>query len=113
MMREKIHIVEPSIKVSWARPPQIVTEATYSSIDAPITKTLAKNHREVTGTEPLYSFTSGGTDCRFWRKYGVPAVSYGPRVYAMGGVDEAITVEDLETTARVHIATILDYLGNP
>ena len=113
VIKEKIHTVDPSIKVSWARPPQIVTEATYSSIDAPITKTLAASHKEITDTEPLYSFTSGGTDCRFWRKQGVPAVSYGPRVYAMGGVDEAITIDDLETTAKVHIATILGFLGNP
>ncbi|MGW8178852.1 MAG: M20 family metallopeptidase [bacterium] len=111
IIREKIHAMDPSIKVSWARPPQIVTESTYSSIDADITKTLAKNSEEVTGMKPLYSFTSGGTDCRFWRKAGIPAVSYGPRVYAMGGVDESITVDDLETTARVQIATILDYLG--
>ncbi|MCJ7731518.1 ArgE/DapE family deacylase [Candidatus Bathyarchaeota archaeon] len=115
MIREKIHSVDPSIKVSWARPPQIVTESTYSSIEAEITKKLAENSEEVTGVKPLYSFTSGGTDCRFWRKLGVPAVSYGPRVYAMGGVDEHITVEDLITTAKVHIGTIMDYLsgGNP
>jgi len=113
MIKEKIHTVDPSIKVSWARPPQIVTEATYSSIEAPITKTLAMSHKEITDTDPLYSFTSGGTDCRFWRKQSVPAVSYGPRVYAMGGVDEAITIDDLETTAKVHIATILGFLGNP
>jgi succinyl-diaminopimelate desuccinylase len=112
MIRKKIHSVDPTIKVRWARPPQIVTEATYSSIEAPITKALARNHQEITDTEPLYSFTSGGTDCRFWRKQGVPAVSYGPRVYAMGGVDECITVDDLVTTAKVQIATILDYLGN-
>ncbi len=110
MIKEKIHEVDQSIKVSWARPPQIVTEATYSSIHAPITEVLAKNHREVTCTEPLYSFTSGGTDCRFWRKKDIPAVSYGPRVYAMGGVDECITVDDLVTTAKVQIATMLDYL---
>ncbi|TRO51283.1 M20 family peptidase, partial [Candidatus Bathyarchaeota archaeon] len=60
MMREKIHAVDPSIKVSWARPPQIVTESTYSCIDADITKELAKNSEEVTGMKPLYSFTSGG-----------------------------------------------------
>ena len=110
IMRERIHAMDPSIKVSWARPPQIVTESTYSSIGADITKVLAKNSEEVTGMKPLYSFTSGGTDCRFWRKAGIPAVSYGPRVYAMGGVDESITVDDLEITARVQMGTILDYL---
>ncbi len=51
-----------------------------------------------------------GTDCRFWRLLGVPAVSYGPRVYGMGGVDEHITVEDLEATASVHMGTLIDFL---
>ena len=110
-IKAKIHEVDPSIKVSWARPPQIVTESTYSSMEAEITKVLAKNSMEVTGEKPLYSFTSGGTDCRFWRNRGIPAVCYGPRVYAMGGVDEHITEEDLVTTAKVHIGTILDYLN--
>ena len=110
MIKEKIHEVDPSIKVSWKRPPQIVTESTYSGTEERITRVLAKNSKEVTGDEPLYSFTSGGTDCRFWRKYGIPAISYGPRVFAMGGVDESITVDDLITTAKVQMGTILDYL---
>lgn len=112
MLKKRIREVDSTIKVSWARPEKIVTEATYSRIDADITKILAKNHSEITQDEPLYSFTSGGTDCRFWRLKGIPAVSYGPRVYAMGGVDEHITEQDLVTTAKVHIGTILDYLNN-
>ena len=111
MVKAKIHEVDPSIKVSWKRQPQIVTESTYSPISARITGLLVKNSKEVTGAEPLYSFTSGGTDCRFWRKIGIPAICYGPKVYAMGGVDENITVEDLVTTAKVQMGTILDFLA--
>jgi succinyl-diaminopimelate desuccinylase len=111
MMKKKIHEVDPSIKVSWKRPPQIVTESTYSPINTRITKLLAKNSKEVTGDEPLYSFTSGGTDCRFWRKLGIPAICYGPRVYGMGGADENVTVDDLVTTAKVQVGTILDFLA--
>ncbi len=111
MIRQRIHEVEPSIKVGWVRPPQIVTESTYSGTGTRITRLLAENSRMVTSEEPLYSFTSGGTDCRFWRKIGVPAVCYGPRVYGMGGVDEHITVDDLITTAKVHMGTIFDFLG--
>lgn len=111
MMKKKIHTADPSIKISWARPPQIVTESTYSSTDDLITQLLAKNSEKITGVQPLYSFTSGGTDCRFWRKRGIPAVSYGPKVYGMGGVDEYITVDDLVTTTKVHLSTIYDYLS--
>jgi len=111
MMKAKIHAVDPSIKVRWKRPPQIVTESTYSGTSERITRVLAKNSREITGDEPLFSFTSGGTDCRFWRKIGIPAICYGPRVFAMGGVDENITVDDLVTTAKVQMGTILDFLA--
>jgi succinyl-diaminopimelate desuccinylase len=111
MIKKKIHTVDPSIKISWDRPPQIVTESTYSSTNDLITQLLAKNSKEITGVESLYSFTSGGTDCRFWRKRGVPAVSYGPRVYGMGGVDEHILIDDLVKTAKVHIGTICDYFS--
>jgi len=41
---------------------------------------------------------------------GIPAVSYEPKVYGMGGIDENITIEDLITTTKVHITTITDYL---
>jgi succinyl-diaminopimelate desuccinylase len=112
LIKNKIHEIDPTIKISWARPETIVNQATYSSVDSDITKTLTKNHSEITQTKSLYSFTSGGTDCRFWRLKGIPAVSYGPKVYGMGGVDEHITEQDLVTTAKVHIGTILDYLNN-
>lgn len=64
----------------------------------------------ITGSEPFLSFTSGGTDCRFWRERRVPAVAYGPRVYAMGAEDERITIEDLLATAKVHVGMIIDFL---
>jgi succinyl-diaminopimelate desuccinylase len=110
-LEETVHEVEPSIVVDWNRDPSIVTESTYTGPEDKIVKTLANNSKLVTGLNPLLSFTSGGTDCRFWRKIGVPAVSYGPKVYSMGGVDEHITVNDLVSTVKVHVGTILDYLS--
>lgn len=106
-----VHGVEPSITVDWNRDPSIITESTYTSPDEEIVESLIKTSRLVTGQSLSLSFTSGGTDCRFWRKIGVPAVSYGPKVYGMGGVDEHILIEDLVTTAKVHMGTILDYLS--
>jgi acetylornithine deacetylase/succinyl-diaminopimelate desuccinylase-like protein len=61
---------------------------------------------------PHLSFTSGGTDCRFWRLRGVPAVSYGLRVYGIGGVDEHISVDDLLTTALVNMGTTVGFLNH-
>ena len=105
-----VHEKEPSVKVEWNRHPDIITETTYTREEEKIVSFLSKNSNEQTGEKPTLSFTSGGTDCRFWRKRGVPAVSYGPRVYGMGGVDERIRVEDLLMTAKVHMGTIVDFI---
>jgi succinyl-diaminopimelate desuccinylase len=109
-VEETVHKIEPSITVEWGRHPDILTGSTYTSPEDRIVKLLRQNSRIITGREPHLSFTSGGTDCRFWRLRGVPAVSYGPRVYGMGGVDEYITIDDLGTTAQVHVGTIVDFL---
>jgi succinyl-diaminopimelate desuccinylase len=109
-LESRLGVVDPSITVEWGRHESTIIESTYTSSWSEIASCLWDNSKEITGSEPLLSFTSGGTDCRFWRKLGVPAVAYGPRVYGMGGVDEHITVDDLITTGRVHMGTALDFL---
>ena len=109
-LESRISGVDPSITVEWGRHQSTIIESTYTSSQSEIASSLWKNSKEITGTDPLLSFTSGGTDCRFWRKIGVPAVSYGPRVYGMGGVDEHITTDDLVKMAKVHMGTALDFV---
>jgi len=109
-VEEEVHQVDQGMEVEWGRHTSTLTGSTYTPPDARIVRLLQKNHAEKTGGEPYLSFTSGGTDCRFWRLMGVPAVSYGPKVYGMGGVDEHITLGDLETAAKVHLGTIIDFL---
>jgi len=62
---------------------------------------------------PFLSFTSGSTDCRFWRIKGVPAVAYGLKVYSMGAANERVPVSDLLTMAKIHVSTIIDFLTKP
>ena len=50
------------------------------------------------------------TDARYFRPRGVPAVIFGPKPYNMAALDEHITVDDLVTVAKVHLATALDFL---
>ncbi len=109
-LESRLDGVDPSITVEWGRHESTIIESTYTSSTSKIATYLWDNSKEITGSEPLLSFTSGGTDCRFWRKHGVPAVAYGPRVYGMGGVDEHISVDDLITTGKVHMGTALDFL---
>jgi succinyl-diaminopimelate desuccinylase len=110
-VEEEVRNVDQGIEVEWGRHRSTLTGSTYTPPDSRIVRLLQACHADVTGMEPYLSFTSGGTDCRFWRLLGVPAVSYGPKVYGMGGVDEHITLADLETTAKVHMRTIIDYLA--
>ena len=55
--------------------------------------------------------TAWGSDCRFWRFEGVPAAILGPVPYDMAAPDENIEIEDYVTTLKVHLGTIIDYLG--
>ncbi|MCX6641849.1 MAG: M20/M25/M40 family metallo-hydrolase, partial [Candidatus Bathyarchaeota archaeon] len=89
---------------------QMVPEATYSNIDSSLVQSLTKSAEEVHGIAPLFSFTSGCTDCRFWRRLNIAAVAYGPKVYSMGGIDEYILKTELIKTAEVHLSTIIRFL---
>ncbi|MCX6649359.1 MAG: ArgE/DapE family deacylase [Candidatus Bathyarchaeota archaeon] len=110
-LTEKLRSIDPSASVEFSRHPSTILGATYSPPDSKMAKVISENAKLVTGSEPFLSFTSGGTDCRFWRQRGVPAVAYGPKVYAMGAADERVPVEDLLTTAKVHVGTIIDFLS--
>jgi succinyl-diaminopimelate desuccinylase len=72
--------------------------------------TIAANGRVVLGTAPLPVIRLGYTDGRFFRRAGVPTAVYGPRVHRMGGPDEYVEQDEVLQVARVHLATVLDYL---
>jgi succinyl-diaminopimelate desuccinylase len=107
---ERLQGFDPTATAEFTRHPSTIVGATYSPPDSKMAKVIKENARQVTDSDPFLSFTSGGTDCRFWRLMGVSAVAYGPKVYAMGAADERVPVEDLLTTAKVHIGTIIDFL---
>ena len=107
---ERLRGIDPTATTEFSRHPSTIVGATYSPPDSKLAKVIKDNAKLVTGADPFLSFTSGGTDCRFWRLIGIPAVAYGPKVYAMGAANERIPVEDLLTTAKVHIGTIIDFL---
>jgi len=110
LLEEKLRGIDSTASVEFSRHPSTIIGATYSSPNSEMAKVVKENARQVTGSDPFLSFTSGGTDCRFWRQRGIPSVAYGPKVYAMGAVDERVPVEDILTTAKVHVGAIIDYL---
>jgi succinyl-diaminopimelate desuccinylase len=107
----KLQSIDPTTTVEYNRHPTTVIGATYSSPTSTIAKVIRMSAKRVTGFEPYLSFTSGGTDCRFWRERGVPAAAYGPRVFSMGAADERISVDDLLKTSKVHMSTIINFLN--
>ena len=110
-LTERLRSIDPSASVEFSRHPSTILGATYSPPNSKLANVVRENARTITGYEPLISFTSGGTDCRFWRKRGVPAVAYGPKVYAMGAADERVPLESLLATAKVHVGAIIDFLS--
>jgi succinyl-diaminopimelate desuccinylase len=110
-LRERLSVFDSTTSVEFSRHPATIIGATYSHPSSRMATVIGENAREVTGVDPFLSFTSGGTDCRYWRERGVPSVAYGPKVYAMGAANERIGITDLLTTAKVHMGTIIDFLN--
>jgi len=59
--------------------------------------------------QPIVSL--GGTDTRFWRAKGVPAFVYGCSPAGMGGVDEAVNLDEFQHVTRTHALAAWDYLA--
>jgi acetylornithine deacetylase/succinyl-diaminopimelate desuccinylase-like protein len=59
---------------------------------------------------PPFACGFGFTDCRFYRREGVPAAYYGPYPHNMGSQNEYITVEDFEESVAVHTLTAVEYV---
>jgi len=93
-----------SEKISWNAP-------TYTSLDDRLVRVVRHNAIEEIGKEPIYFCGTGGTDCRFFRWRGIPAVVYGPRPVNMAGIDEHIFIEDYLSVIKVQACSIIDFLG--
>jgi succinyl-diaminopimelate desuccinylase len=83
----------------------------YTDPKEKIIETVHKNSTEVTGREPLLSFTPAITDCRYFRKRNIPSLNYGPKGYNIAAADENVTVDDLITVTKVYAGTIIDFLN--
>jgi acetylornithine deacetylase/succinyl-diaminopimelate desuccinylase family protein len=91
------------------------TEPTYTDPDHPLVETLRSCAARVQGREsnpPPYACGFGFTDCRFYRREGVPAAYYGPYPHNMGSQNEYITVEDFEESVAVHTLTAVEYVAD-
>ncbi|MBM3596848.1 MAG: M20 family metallopeptidase [Alphaproteobacteria bacterium] len=95
--------------ISWR-----VLSATEPNVTAPdheLVELVRRNAETVLRRPVAVNMRVGFSDARFYRQAGVPAVVYGPIPYGMGGVDEHVTLADLEAVFRVHALTAFDYLA--
>jgi acetylornithine deacetylase len=80
--------------------------------DAPIMRTLAGVHRELTGSELGYLSFTGTTDARFFNLfYDVPATCYGPLGGNLHAPDEWVDLESVRQTTKVLAAAAMEWCG--
>lgn len=85
-------------------------EASYTSPAHPLVAMARANAAVATGKEPPLTLANSGTDARYFRPRGAPALIFGPRPHCLAAPDEYITVDDLVAVTKVHLGTALDVL---
>jgi acetylornithine deacetylase/succinyl-diaminopimelate desuccinylase-like protein len=88
-------------------------EPSVTDPNSEIVAVTARAARDVLGRPPAINMRVGGSDARVFRRMGIPTVVYGPTPFNMGGADENVLVEELETVARVHALAAFDMLVRP
>ncbi len=87
-----------------------VIEPNHTPVVEEIVVLTRRNAEAVRGRRVFLSAGIGYTDCRLFRRRGIPCAVYGPRSYNMGGPNEFIEVADLMDTVKVHAMTAFEYL---
>jgi succinyl-diaminopimelate desuccinylase len=85
-------------------------ESTWSDPTHEMVGHLTRNAAAALGYPPQPIVSLGGTDTRFWRRAGVPAFVYGCSPAGMGGIDEAVSIEEFHHVLRTHALAAVDYL---
>jgi succinyl-diaminopimelate desuccinylase len=71
---------------------------------------LRRNTKELLGLDAPPVCSLGGTDARYWRWQGVPAVICGPSNISMGTDQENVTVEEAIAVIRLQALCAAEYL---
>lgn len=78
----------------------------------PVVQIVARNIKEITGNNVMFTGGSAGLDTRFFILYaGMPAITFGPRGYNIHGVDEYVELASIVETAKILALTILEWCG--
>jgi acetylornithine deacetylase/succinyl-diaminopimelate desuccinylase-like protein len=85
-------------------------DPTASDPDGELFKLLVRNGADAMGVTPVLTMRVGASDTRLFRAQGIPSAVFGCTPHSMGGPDEYVTVEDLQTVFKVHALTAFDFL---
>jgi succinyl-diaminopimelate desuccinylase len=63
------------------------------------------------GNAPLAISSLGATDCKHFRRNGIPAYAYGVSPDTMAQKNERVRIKEFLHVVKVHTLVALDYLG--
>jgi len=87
-------------------------EPNYTPTLSRVVQTLAKNLKEVRNKDLDLTYQWATSDARFFRRAGIPTVQFGPSLpEGIHSFNEKVKVDDLVTTAKVYLGTIIDFLN--
>lgn len=85
--------------------------ASFTPPDGEMALILRDNTRALLGTDAPPVCSLGGTDMRYWRWRGIPAVVVGPSGLSMGTETEHVTVEEAINVLKLQLMCAVDYLS--
>lgn len=81
--------------------------------DGEMASILRDNTRALLGIDAPPVCSLGGTDTRYWRWRGIPAVICGPSPLSMGTDDEHVTIDEALAVLKLQVMCAIDYLSVP
>ena len=98
-------------EVAIEEPPRTPVDPTWSDPDHPMVGILQDTAERLIGIRPPAIVSLGSTDCRYWRRRGVPAYVYGCSPAGMGQPDELVRVDEFLHIVRTHTLAAWRYLS--
>jgi len=86
-------------------------EPTVSDPDHEMIGIIKRTVRDLGRPEPVPAVSLGATDCKHWRRAGVPSYVYGCSPTNMAKADEQVDVEEYLHVLRTHALAAATFLG--
>lgn len=88
----------PGVSVSYVKG----WSASWAPLDSPLVESIASAAEQVRGKPVQFVVRLPGSDARYWRDAGVPAVCYGPQPTLSSGIDDFAYEDDVLDCAVIY-----------